>query len=201
MSNLLPIVLASSSETRKSQLNKIGVKFTSFSPNIDETVLINETADMLVKRLSIEKSYAVANKYNNHLIIAGDQVMCIGKEIVGKPKSDLDAQQHLTNCSGKFALFYTGVCILNSKNNKHFAKVVSTKVKFKVLDEVVIKKYLSLDKPYGCAGSIQMEAAGMLLVDRVYSDDPFAMLGLPITILNDLFSYHNFNMIDYCFTS
>ena len=199
MSDLLPVVLASSSETRKGQLKKIGVKFTSFSPNIDETCLIDETADMLVKRLSIEKSHAVANKYKNHLIIAGDQVMCVGKEIVGKPTDHLNAQQHLINCSGKFALFYTGVCILNSKNNKYFAKVATTKVKFKVLDEVIIKKYLSLDKPYNCAGSIQMEAAGMLLVDHVYSEDPFAMLGLPITTLSDLFFQHDFNLIDYCF--
>ena len=199
MGKLIQIVLASQSETRKQQLNRIGLEFVSCNPDVDESILTGESADALVSRLSFNKALAVAGKYNNHLIIAGDQVMSLGKDIIGKPKNTLDAQQHLLNCSGKIAIFYTGICVLNSQNNTHFVQVLATKVKFRELNLEIVNKYLKLDSPYSCAGSIQMESAGMLLVERVYANDPFAMLGLPITALNDLFLQHGLNLIDYCF--
>ena len=196
---MLPLILASSSETRKKQLTNIGAKFTSCSPNIDETVLENEPPDDLVLRLSVGKANAVSKKYKSNFIVAGDQVLVVGKSILGKPKNKNDAISHLQLCSGKTAFFYTGVCLFNSKDNNYYSHVVTTEVEYRSLSNDTINAYLEMDQPYSCAGSIQVESRGMLLLKTIKSSDPYSVLGLPMTVLSDLFLTAGRDLfLDYC---
>ena len=85
--NIHQIVLASGSETRRSVLEKLKLKFVTQAPAIDESPLPGESPEELVKRLSCEKAKAVSEKFSNHLIIGSDQVAVVDGKITGKPAS------------------------------------------------------------------------------------------------------------------
>ena len=191
----LPIVLASSSVTRQKQLKQLNIPFSSCAPNIDETPLDNETAGQLVTRLAAEKAQAVASKFPHHYIIGGDQVLCIGKTILGKPKNEANALQHLRTCSGKTAIFYTGLALLNTKTSTLHIELMTTQTEFRTLSEREIEHYIQLDQPLGCAGSIQIESRGLLLTKRVIADDPFSVLGIPVLALRALFEREGVNLL------
>lgn len=190
--NTQKIILASSSKTRIKQLTNLGINFTAIAPNIDETPKTKETANDLVTRLSISKAEAINNQqHQDSLIIAGDQILSVGTKILGKPKTQEQAIQQLLSCSNKHVIFYTGLCLLNTKTQKHHYQTTTTEAKFRTLTQPMIEKYLALDQPLNCAGSIQIESKGMLLIERLITDDPYAILGIPTIALSNLFAKEN----------
>jgi len=191
------IILASSSSTRKSQLAKLGLEFTCKSPNIDETQKNNEQPSALVIRLSIEKAKIIAKTNPHKIIIAGDQVMQVGMYTLGKPKTQDRAVEQLSLCSGKKAIFYTGICLIDDNNNL-YTSITTTEVKFKKLANKDIEKYIQSDDPLNCAGSIQVESKGLLLIEEIRSNDPYAVLGLPTTELSKLFNKAGLDLLEMC---
>lgn len=181
------IILASSSAGRKKQLTSLGLEFSTVHPNIDETPQPNEKAEQLVLRLSQQKAAKVAEQCNDAIIIAGDQVcICQGK-IAGKPYSAENAIKQLKNSSGKTLRFYSGVCVLNTQTNHCLTKMVPTDVTFKHLELEQIRSYVTKAQPIHCAGSFNVEGLGIALFEKIVSNDPTALIGLPlITVVNFL---------------
>ena len=193
------IVLASSSITRQKQLRQFGIPHTIDTPDIDETPFDHEDAEQLVTRLAIAKAKIVGKRHTNAIIIAGDQVLSLGKSILGKPMFAEKAMAQLKCCSGKIGFFYTGVAIFCTERQQSFHKTIASQICYNTLSSQQISQYLQLDQPFKCAGSIQIESAGITLVKNIHSSDPFAILGLPLQSLTSLFKNSGYDLIgDFC---
>jgi septum formation protein len=174
------LVLGSTSQFRKALLEKLGLPYSTVSPEVDETPLDDESPEQLVYRLSEAKARAVASSKPDALIIGSDQVAVIDGEILGKPGSHEKAVDQLRNASGREVTFLTGLCLLNSKTNVAQIEVVPFTVHFRELSDEQIENYLSSEKPYNCAGSFKSEALGISLFERLEGDDPNTLIGLPL---------------------
>jgi len=189
------LVLGSTSPFRKTILEKLNLDFECAKPNIDESAKINESPIELVERLAIEKAKAVAQKYNNALIIGSDQVALCDGEILGKPHNFDNAVKQLTKFSGKCITFYTGLCVYDSKTNKTTSLVEPFHVHFNQLKQADIEAYLHAEEPYNCAGSFKSEGLGICLFEKLEGDDPNSLIGLPLIKLVFLLKQHQVDVL------
>ncbi len=175
------LVLASSSPYRRSILQKINLPFISVAPNINETPLQNETPEDLVLRLASHKAKSIENSYPQHLIIASDQVATLGDDIIlTKPHTHENAVKQLKACSGQRVKFLTGLSLLNTISKQQQTIIEPFDVLFRKLSNDEIENYLTIEKPYDCAGSFKVEGLGICLFDKLIGDDFNALIGLPL---------------------
>lgn len=190
-----PIILASSSPFRREVLSKIIDKFDVYSPEIDETRLQNENIEDYVKRLAVEKAQAVADTLNSGLIIGSDQSAVIGELIIGKPSSHDDAVKQLLSSSGKTISFYTSICLFDASDKSYKVDIDKFHVSFRQLSAEQIENYLSIEKPYNCAGSFKSEGLGIALFSKMEGSDPNSLIGLPLIKLIDMLNAKGVNII------
>ncbi|MFT7403729.1 MAG: septum formation protein [Zhongshania sp.] len=174
------LILASSSKYRLKLLNQIGLHPLCIAPDIDETPNPLEHAEALASRLSAGKARAVAKDHHNAIIIAGDQVCDFDGAILGKPGDAETAKQQLTLCSGREVIFHTGLCVLNTRNNKLQIYTERVLVEFRALSSQEIDTYIVKEPAFDCAGSFKMEGLGISLFKRIRSEDPNSLIGLPL---------------------
>ncbi len=191
----LPLVLASSSPSRKMILNKLGLPYAAISPDIDETVFPDEKVETHVLRLAKEKALKIAEQQPSALIIGCDSVCVLNGEIMSKPETHIEAVRQLKAASGKSIFFYSGLALYNSKTGHLQQEVVRTEVHFKTLNDALIEDYLRKDQPYNCAGSIKAEGLGIILVDKMIADDPNSLVGLPLIALIKMLEQEQFQLI------
>lgn len=182
------IILASSSKYRQQLLQRLQMPFTCDSPEIDESPLINETAEALVHRLAISKATAIANKHahSNTLVIGSDQVASFNGKILTKPGNFERAHEQLSQCSGNSITFLTGLCLLDCNTLQAHTVIETFTVHFRELTQQQISHYLHKEQPYDCAGSFKMEGLGISLFKKLEGDDPNSLIGLPLIQLNNL---------------
>ena len=176
----LPLILASSSPYRRELLSRLGVEFSSVSPDIDESARADETPDALVCRLAEDKARAVALAHPSALIIGSDQVATLEGRVLGKPGTHDRAVEQLSLASGKRVTFHTGLCLLNSDTDRLQVCSVPYHVEFRDLTPEEIERYLQKEQPYNCAGSFKSEGLGICLFERMEGDDPASLIGLPL---------------------
>jgi septum formation protein len=177
------IVLASSSTYRKALIARLGLECRTVAPDIDESALPAEPPATTALRLAQAKASKIAEREPAALIIGSDQVAVLDNQSIGKPGTHAAAVRQLQAMSGKTVVFHTALCLLNSETNAVQLANVPTTVRFRELDVAQIERYLQQDQPYDCAGSAKIEALGITLVERVESDDPTALIGLPLIAL------------------
>ncbi len=180
------LVLGSSSVFRQAQLKTLGLPFVSAKPHCDETPLPQEPAADTALRLAVAKAHSLAAQHPNSLIIGADQVAFVGNQQLGKPMNVDKAFAMLQHTSGKVLTFYSALCLLNSDTHALQSHVDVTQVRMRTLSDATIKAYLSKepDAIY-CAGGAKSEGLGAVLIERITSDDPNALIGLPIFKLID----------------
>jgi len=162
-------------------LEKLKLPFLQISPNIDEASKINETSKQLVERLAIEKAIAIQlTTQQASLIISSDQVAECEAVTFGKPGNHETAMEQLQFVSGKTVIFYTSLVLMNSDTNNIQQYTDTTKVHFRKLNNEQIETYLRIDEPYNCAGSFKSEAFGASLFTKIETNDPDALIGLPL---------------------
>lgn len=187
--SMLPILLASGSPYRRQLLDKLGLEYHWFTPDIDESHRPNESAANMVVRLAQQKARALVAKYPAHLIIGSDQAAVLDGKILGKPGNFERAQKQLMAASGKTVTFLTGLCLINSDTGNCQTSCESYSVTFRALSTTLIEKYLERDQPFDCAGSFKAEGLGICLFNKLAGDDPNTLIGLPlialITMLNN----------------
>jgi len=174
------LILASSSKYRKMLLSRIGIPFKCRSPEIDETRRVNESPLKLVERLADEKATTVSTESPHAIVIGSDQIAVFEGQIIGKPGNHQVAMEQLASFSGQVVEFLTAVsvqCRSSGFNEQHFDL---TRVSFRHLQKDEIERYLKTEKPYDCAGAFKAEALGIVLFERVTSEDPTALIGLPL---------------------
>lgn len=194
----LPLVLASSSPYRKMLLEKLGLEFTSQSPDVDESPRADETPQQMVARLAASKAKALQKEYSAHLIIGSDQIAVLeteqGLKILGKPGNRDTAIQQLSECSAKVVTFLTGLAVYNSKEDTIETLVEPFEVGFRQLSQQEIASYVDKEQPFNCAGSFKSEGLGIALFDYLHGDDPNSLIGLPLIRLLQLLRQHGYQV-------
>ena len=185
------IILGSSSKYRALALSTLGlefgVDFSQQSPDIDETAEPMESPDALSSRLALAKAKVIAQNNPGKVIIGSDQTGACGDRILEKPGSMEAAIESLRYCSGKTAVFYTGLVVYqhyhpqkNSGEDKYTLDVETTHLQFRTLSNAQIIDYVRRDMPLDCAGSFKAEGLGIALFESIQAEDPSALIGLPL---------------------
>lgn len=190
----LRLVLASTSRYRRALLERLGVPFTVAASHVDETPLPAEQPLDLVARLARAKAEAVAFRQTKSLVVGSDQIAVCGHDVLGKPGSGERAIAQLQMLSGKQVSFYTAVHVVNSATGSNEGHVDITTVYFRSLADSEIRRYVAADKPYDCAGGFKVEARGVALFTRIESQDPTALVGLPLIWLSAAIRRHGFQI-------
>ncbi len=190
MPPLPPLILASTSPYRRELLGRLQVPFEVCAPDTDETPLADEAPAATAERLAIAKAQAVVTRHPGALIIGSDQVAYSsnehGAQRFGKPGSRQNALTQLRNLSGQIVLFHTGLCLLNSQTGRRHLRGVTTEVRFRELSDTEIERYLDKEDALNCAGSARSEGLGVSLLEWMKSDDPTALVGLPLIALTEM---------------
>ena len=172
------LILASTSPYRRQLLARLRLPFDVEAPEVDETAAPGEHPPELALRLAQAKARAVARRHPDAVVIGSDQVADLDGVPIGKPGTHERAAAQLRSMSGRRVVFQTGVCVVTS----HFedSGLVPVTVLFRTLSDADIERYLRLEQPYDCAGSAKVETLGIALLDAVQTDDPTALVGLPL---------------------
>jgi septum formation protein len=180
------LVLASASPYRKALLERLGLPFTVAAAAIDESPQPDEAPADTAVRLAEAKARRVANAYPDALIVGSDQVADFQGTAIGKPCDPADALEQLRAMQGRTIVFHTGLALLDARTGRCRRALVDVASTFRQLDDAALEAYLERDQPYDCAGSVKVEALGIALFTRVASDDPTALIGLPLIRLTDM---------------
>ena len=179
----LPIYLASRSPRRRKLLKQLGIKFKSFSVNLDEKINGGEKPVNLVKRLSIEKLELARKKIKSGLIITADTIVVLNNKIIGKPANKKEAVQYLKLLSGKQHIVFTGFAVMNIPANKIIVDYEKTEVKFRILDDDEINDYVLSGSPLDKAGAYGIQDDfGAVFVEKI-NGCYYNVVGLPLTKL------------------
>lgn len=175
----MKIVLASSSEYRKALLARLNLEFLVQSPEIDEQAQPAESGRDLACRLAKEKAVAVASWHDPETFVIGsDQVAECNEELLGKPLTKDRAVDQLLKLSGQEVTFHTAMAI------SHCGKVelayVATQIGLRALSREEIIRYVDQDHPLNCSGALKTESLGISLMTHFSSEDPTAIIGLPL---------------------
>ena len=181
-----PLVLASTSRYRRALLAQLGIPFSIAAPGTDEAALPGERPAATALRLAAAKARSVASAHPGALIIGSDQVAECDGRAIGKPASHADAVAQLTTLSGRTVVFHTGVAVLEAASGRCDAALVDVRSTFRSLAPEEIEDYLRRDQPYDCAASVKSDALGIVLFTRIESEDPSALVGLPLIRLTDM---------------
>jgi septum formation protein len=174
------IVLGSSSPYRRELLSRLKVEFDVDLPHVDETPRPGEPPRDIALRLAVEKARAVAAKHPDAAVIGSDQVADLAGEPLGKPGTHERAVEQLQRMRGHVVVFHTAVAVVCLATGFEQVELAPVRVTFRDLDDEEIESYLQAEKPYDCAGSARSEGLGIALLESIESDDPSALVGLPL---------------------
>ena len=175
-----PLILASTSRYRRELLNRLHLPFDVQAPEVDETALDGETPRELAERLALEKARAVAARFPEAVVIGSDQVAELAGEALGKPGDHARATAQLRRMRGQALVFQTAVAVVCEATGFVQRDLAPVRVVFRELSDAAIEQYLRAEQPYDCAGSAKSEGLGIALLSAIDSDDPTALVGLPL---------------------
>ncbi|MGZ5032838.1 MAG: Maf family protein [Usitatibacter sp.] len=188
------LVLASSSRYRRELLERLGLPFETFSPDIDEDSLPSEPPRETATRLARAKADAGGRRFPNAWIIDSDQVADLDGKAIGKPGTEDNARRQLRDVSGHTVLFHTALCVWNARLERRHERLVTTDVAFRRLTDAEIERYLEREHALDCAGSAKSEGLGISLLSRLGGDDPTALVGLPLIALASFLRAEGFDV-------
>jgi septum formation protein len=182
------IVLASTSRYRRELLERLRWPFEVQAPQVDETALPSETPRETALRLARDKAANVATHFSGAIVIGSDQTVDLNGVALSKPLSHEAALAQLRSLQGRTAVFYTALAVNGPALNSVQIDCVPTTVTFRNLPTAQLEAYLRADRPYDCAGAAKIESLGIALIQDVKSDDPTALIGLPLIRLTSMLS-------------
>lgn len=174
------LILGSTSVYRKELLGRLRIPFGTVSPEVDETPLPGESPTDLAQRLALAKAQAVAQRHPAAVVIGSDQVADLNGEPLGKPGTHARAVAQLQRMRGQTVVFQTAVAVVCLETGFSQTALAPIRVVFRDVSDAEIENYLQAEQPYDCAGSAKSEGLGIALLDAIDSDDPTALVGLPL---------------------
>jgi len=175
-----PIILASSSRYRRGLLDRFLTEYQTVSPSLDEAAEESANPADLASKLARKKAEKISSAHHNSVVIGADQLAVLDGVVLGKPGDHQKAVEQLLAASGKLVTFLTAVCVLDPIERRRYEHIDRTEVRFRNFDRRLAEAYLRHDEPYDCAGSFKIEGAGFVLFESVSTDDPTALIGLPM---------------------
>src|SRR3954469_20401374 len=177
---LRPLMLASTSRYRAALLERFGVHFNTASPAVEETELPGEDPRTRASRLADAKTEAVASQFPDAVVIGGDQVPAARGTVLHKPGNAANCREQLRLLSGASAQFFTACTVRCVAADLKISHVDTTTVRVRALTDEEIERYVERERPFDCAGGFKAEALGIALFERMDSEDPTAIVGLPL---------------------
>ena len=174
------LVLGSTSVYRRELLSRLRLPFEVEPPHVDEDPLPGEAPADLARRLAAAKAAAVARLHPAAVVIGSDQVADLDGEPLGKPGNHANAIALLRGMSGRTVVFQTALTVMCQESGFVQHDLAPVRVRFRALQDDEIEAYLRAEQPYDCAGSAKSEGSGIALLDAIDSDDPTALVGLPL---------------------
>lgn len=172
------LILASSSPYRRALLERLRLTFSTLAPEVDESALEGETPSALAMRLARLKASTGSRSAPGAVVIGSDQVAECDGFALGKPGTSERAESQLLMLQGRSVQFHTAVSVTDG--HSEYAESVLTTVRMRVLDPEQIRRYVRLEQPLDCAGAFKSEALGISLMESLESQDPTALVGLPL---------------------
>ena len=180
------IILGSTSIYRAQLLARLGIDFVSANPDASELPLEGELPAATALRLAIAKARSLQNKFPNSLLIGADQVADLNGIAIGKPGTREMAIKQLQQMRGQTLLFHSGLALLDTASGRIQSRIVATTVRFRDYSPQEMESYLNRENALDCAGSAKSEGLGIALIASMQSDDPTALIGLPLIALIDM---------------
>jgi septum formation protein len=177
---LPPLILASTSPYRRELLARFGLPFEALAPGVPEEHLPGESPADRALRLAFAKAQAVAVGHPRAVVIGSDQVAELGGAVLGKPGDEARCRAQLAALSGHTARFYTACAVLGLEPGMRRGHIDTTAVSFRVLEAAEIERYVERERPLDCAGGFKAERGGIALLESIESQDPTALIGLPL---------------------
>jgi septum formation protein len=174
------LILASTSRYRRELLERLRLPFDVMSPGVEEAALPGESPAATARRLALAKAHAVGAKLPQAVVIGSDQVADLDGAAIGKPHTHERATAQLRAMRGREVVFHTAISVVCIESGHAGSDLVAVRVRFRDLRDAEIERYLRAEQPYDCAGSAKIETLGIALVESVTSDDPTALVGLPL---------------------
>ena len=181
--DLPKLVLASGSPRRAEILNSVGWDFEKVVPDVDESVIADESPEVYVQRLAAEKAEAVSSSHRDRLVLAADTTVVIGGEIIGKPEDLDDARRMIALLAGNWHAVLTGVAV--SQNGSTNVGIQSTRVKFAPMSEAEIDFLVENGDPLDKAGGYAVQAQAALFIEGI-EGDYWNVVGLPISLVYEM---------------
>lgn len=175
-----PLILGSTSRYRRELLSRLPLAFDVDAPRVDETPARGEPPAALARRLALAKAREVAARHPGAIVIGSDQVADLDGAPLGKPGDHARATAQLRAMSGREVVFQTALAVCCVETGFEAEDLAAVRVRFRALDDAQIERYLRLEQPYECAGSARSEGLGIALLESIDSDDPTALVGLPL---------------------
>lgn len=174
------LVLGSTSPYRRELLQRLHIPFEIAAPEVDETPHPGEAPRELAQRLALAKAMAVAHLFPGAVVIGSDQVADLLGIPLGKPGTHEKAVAQLRQMRGQTVVFQTAVSVVCLESRFEESSLAAVSVTFRDLTDSEIENYLRAEQPYDCAGSAKSEGLGIALLASIDSDDPTALVGLPL---------------------
>jgi septum formation protein len=174
------LILASTSRYRAELLGRLRLRFQAVAPGVEETPISGERPAERALRLARAKANAVAARFPRSWVVGSDQVADLAGRILEKPGDAERSREQLAAQSGRIVEFHTAVVLLRHDPRRVFEHVDRTTVRFRPLAPETIDRYVSLDRPFDCAGGFRSEGLGALLFESIETRDPAALVGLPL---------------------
>ncbi len=187
-------MLASGSPYRRQLLERLGLAFEAWPPDVDEAPLAGEAPVASAVRLARAKAEAAAARWPRAWIIGSDQVAEVDGRPVNKPGTLDAARGQLRELSGRTVRFHTALCVARAEPHERHERLVTTEVRFRALTDAEIERYLAREPAIDCAGSAKSEGLGIALLERLAGEDPTALVGLPLIALCDILRGRGFEI-------
>ena len=176
------IILGSTSIYRRHLLEKTGLIFLTEKPNFDEDstkkfLLKNKRSPLEIAE-ALSRGKAQSIDATDRLVIAGDQLVHLDGQILGKAGSFEKAFEQLKQMNGRQHELITAVTLRTSDQTLHLNHL--TQLFMKKLSDQELTNYLKKDTPYDAAGSYKIEESGLILFEKIETDDFSAIQGLPL---------------------
>ena len=179
------LVLASTSAYRRTLLERLGIPFRCRAPLCDESAIQRESTGLdprrLAAKLALAKASSLAGEEPNSAIIGCDQLVSFGGRIFGKPGTADRAVEQLESMSGQTHELITALVVIRLPDVFHHTDV--TRLRMRPLSREALERYVAADRPLDCAGSYKLESRGIVLFDRIESEDHSSVTGLPLIAL------------------
>lgn len=196
------LILASTSPYRAELLERFEIPFEQIDSRVDEDLYKEKISDPLelAKTLAYEKAKSVFINNPDAVVIGGDQVSLFGPNdrtgehalVLGKPGNFENAVSQLSLLEGHRHQLITCVCVLSENSEESFQDI--TTLKMRELSNEEIKRYVTREEPYYCAGSYKIETVGISLFDEVQTNDFTAIVGLPLIQLSKALRKRGFQL-------